>query len=55
MLSVIDDLCMPAYINMCRFHWILLNIQVDAGLVEIMDSLDRDPEKFESLIYMLQR
>jgi hypothetical protein len=29
---------------MCRFHWILLNIEVDRGRVQVMDPLKRDME-----------
>ena len=55
MLSVIDELCMPAYINVRNFHWILLIIKVDAGQVDIMDSLNKPPEDYSSVVYMLQR
>ena len=55
MLSVIDELCMPAYVNVRSFHWILLSIQVDRGVVEVMDSLDKDPEDYSSVVDMLQR
>jgi len=46
---------MPAYINVRSFHWILLIIKVDAGQVEIMDSLDKSPEDYNSLVLMLRR
>jgi hypothetical protein len=39
----------------CRFHWILLNIQVDKGIVEVMDPLKRPLEEFRSMQDMLQR
>ena len=55
MLSVIDELCMPAYINVRSFHWILLIIKVDVGQVQIMDSLDKSPEDYGDLVIMLQR
>ena len=55
MLSVIDELCMPAYINVRSFHWILLIIKVDVGQVQIMDSLDKSPEDYSDLVLMLQR
>jgi hypothetical protein len=42
------------YINVCRFHWILLNIQVDKGIVEVMDPLKRPMEEFRSMQDMLQ-
>ena len=43
------------YINVCRFHWILLNIRVDKGIVEVMDPLKRPLEEFRSMQDMLQR
>ena len=55
MLSVIDELCMHAYINVRRFHWILLIISPDVGTVEIMDSLRKDPREYPSVILMLQK
>ena len=42
------------YINVCRFHWILLDIQVDKGIVEVMDPLKRPLEEFRSMQDMLQ-
>jgi hypothetical protein len=32
-----------------RFHWILLNIEVDRGRVQVMDSLNRDMEQFRDM------
>jgi len=55
MLSVIDELCMSAYVNVRSFHWILLNIQVDKSQVEVMDSLNKDQEKWSDMKAMLQR
>ena len=55
MLSVIDEFCMPAYINVRSFHWILLSIQVNAAKVDIMDPLDKDPKLYMNLQDMLQR
>ena len=45
MLSVIHDV----YINMCIFHWILLDIQVDNGIVEVRDPLNRGLDGFRDL------
>jgi hypothetical protein len=53
MLSIIDELL--TYINVRSFHWILLTIEVDYGRVEIMDSSNKDPEEYRSLLDMLQR
>ena len=56
MLSVVDELCMPAYTNRVRsFHWILLIIRIDDGTVEVLDSLSKDPEEYKSLYSMLDR
>jgi hypothetical protein len=33
MLNLIDELCMPAYINVRTYHWILLIIILDKGRV----------------------
>ena len=54
MLSVIDELCIPAYINVRRFHWILLIIRVDDGIVLVMDSLNMDQEQWSDMKAMLQ-
>ena len=53
MLSVVDELCMPAYINVRRFHWILLIISVDDGIVETLDSLHKDPQEYTSVVQMM--
>ena len=55
MLSVIDELCISAYVNVRSFHWILLNIQVDKYEVEVNDSLSWDQEKWSDMKAMLQR
>jgi len=49
MLSVIDELCVR------RFHFILLIIQVDQGIVLVMDSKRKNHEMWADLIEMLQR
>ena len=49
MLSVIDELCVR------MFHFILLVIQVDEGVVLVMDSKRKDPEMWADLSKMLQR
>jgi hypothetical protein len=40
---------------MCGFHWILLDIQIDKGRVDIFDPLSRNMEQFQSIQDMLQR
>ena len=54
-LSVIDELCMRAYVNVRSFHWIMLNIQVDKSQVEVSESLSWDQEKWSDMKAMLQR
>ena len=49
MLSVIDELCMHS------FHYILLIIILDQGVVLFMDPLRIETEKWEDLAEMLQR
>ena len=53
MLSVVDELCMPAYINVRRFHRILLIIRVDEGIVESLDSLSKDPKEYNNVVLMI--
>ena len=56
MLSVVDELCMPAYTNRVRrYHWILLIIRVDDGTVKVLDSLSKDLEEYRILYLMLDR
>jgi hypothetical protein len=40
--TVINELCMHAYVNECSFHGILLSIQIDDGKLDIMNPLDKD-------------
>jgi hypothetical protein len=39
---------------MCSYHWILLDIQIDKGRVDVFDTLSRNMEQFQSLQDMLQ-
>jgi len=39
---------------MCRFHWILLNIQINKRVVEVMDSLKKNFKEFQEIQDMLQ-
>ena len=48
MLSVIDELCVR------RFHFILLIIVPDKGLVQVMDPLRNDFKKWADMREMLQ-
>jgi hypothetical protein len=40
---------------MCRFHWIMMNIEVDNGRVQVFDLLKRDMELSHEMQDMLQR
>ena len=53
MLSVTDELL--TYINMRRFHYILLIIEVDSERVEIHDSLAKPQEMYQSILDAFQR
>jgi len=55
MLSVNDELLTYVYTNVCSFHWILFNIEVDRGRVQIMDPLDRDMEQYRDMLDMIQK
>ena len=37
---------MTMYINVCSFHWILFNIHVDTGAVDLMDSKFYEQEEY---------
>jgi hypothetical protein len=50
-LSVIDELLR----NVCKFRWILLNIKVDRGRVQVMNPLKRDMEQFRGMQDMLHK
>ena len=50
-LSVVDEL----YKRVRRYHWILLIIKVDAGMVIVLDSLGKDPKEYSSVVRMLDR
>ena len=55
MLSVIDELCMTVYINVCSFHWIFFNIHVDTGAFDLMEPMDKEQEEYESVISVLNK
>ena len=50
MLSVIDELCCVR-----RFHFILLAIQLDAGLVVVLDSRRKEAKEWANMSQMLQK
>jgi hypothetical protein len=39
---------------MCRFHWILMKIEIDNRRVQVLDPLKRDMEQFRDMQDMLQ-
>jgi len=43
------------YIRVCRYHWILLIIKIEEGIVIVLDSLRKDPKEYISLTQMLDR
>ena len=48
---------MPAYIyiRVHSYHWILLIIKIEEGIVLVLDSLRKDPNDYRSLRQMLDR
>src|SRR3989337_2593158 len=47
--TVIDELCVR------RFHFILLSIKLDAGVVTVLDSRRKDPQEYANMSEMLQK
>jgi len=43
------------YKRVRSFHWILLDIRIDVGVVEVMDSLEKPQKEYQNMIDMLQR
>src|SRR3989337_1029292 len=48
-LSVIDELCVR------RFHFILLSIKLDGGVVTVLDSRHKEQKEWADMCEMLQR
>lgn len=46
---------MTVYINVCSFHWILFNIHVDTGAVDLMDSKFNEQEEYTLIITALNK
>jgi len=46
---------MTVYINVCSFHWILFNIHVDTGAVDLYDSMIREQEEYTPVISALKK
>lgn len=53
MLTVTNEL-LP-YINIRSFYYIMVIIEVDAGRVEIKDSLNKKRKEYQMIIDVLQR
>ena len=47
--DVIDELCVR------RFHFILLSIKLDGGVVTVFDSRRKDPKDYADMTAMLQK
>ena len=43
------------YKRVRRFHWILLIIKVDEGIVQYLDLLDKEPTKYGGLVLMIDK
>jgi hypothetical protein len=54
-LNVIDELFMPAYINVCNGHFNLLIIRVHHGEIEIVVSLNKPQKLYQNMIDVLKR
>src|SRR4051812_30047697 len=54
---LLDELYMHVCLckNVRRFHWILLNIEVDNSLVKVHDSLSWDEEQWSDMKAMLHK
>ena len=55
MLSVIDELCIYIYVCVRRFHYILLVIEPDTGIVEVMDSKSKPLEAWGDMADILHK
>ena len=49
------DIYDTAYLNMCRFHFILIVIKMYDGEVEIFDSLTKEPVLYKMAFDMLKK
>ena len=44
-----------SYACMRRFHFILLEIKLEAGIVTVLDSRRKDPQEYADMTEMLQK
>lgn len=44
-----------AYLNVRSFHFILINIRMHDGLVDVYDSLDKPAKEYKTCFDMLKR
>ena len=44
-----------SYACVRRFHYILLEIKLDKGLVTVLDSIPKDPMEYAAMIEMLEK
>jgi hypothetical protein len=47
--TIIDELCVR------RFHFILLSIHLEGGVVTVLDSRRKDPHEYADMTKMLQK
>jgi Ulp1 family protease len=43
------------YINVCSFHWILLNIHMQRGVIDVYDSMENKVVKYEKLTKAVEK
>ena len=43
------------YKRVRSYHWILVIIRVDEGIVEVLDSLSKDLAEYKSMVQMVDR
>ena len=46
---------MTVHINVCSFHYIIFNIHVDTGAVDLYDSMIREQEEYTPVISALKK
>ena len=44
-----------SYARVCRFHYILLEIKLEQGLVTVLDSRRKDPQDYVDMTQMLEK
>ena len=44
-----------SYACVCSFHYILLQIKLEQGLVTVLDSRRKDPQEYADMIEILEK